>query len=56
MAAGETYLGDGCYARFDGYQIWLRAPREHGDHEIALEPDVFNALVEYARNLGEKQS
>ena len=22
----ETYLGDGLYASFDGYQIWLRAP------------------------------
>lgn len=33
---GETYLGDGVFARFDGYQIWLRTPRDSGEHEIAL--------------------
>lgn len=48
---GETppiYLGDGVYASFDGYQIWLRTPRETGVHEIALEPAVFRALQSYA--------
>jgi len=45
----ETYIGDGVYARFDGYQIWLRAPRgDSPDHEIALEQKVFYALVWYA--------
>lgn len=43
----ETYLGDGLYAHFDGYQFWLRAPREGGDHEVALEPPVFDALLKY---------
>lgn len=47
----ETYLGDGVYARFDGYQVWLRTPRENGDHEIALEPAVYEALTNYVRNL-----
>lgn len=47
----ETYLGDGVYARFDGYQVWLRTPRESGDHEIALEPTVYEALTNYVRNL-----
>lgn len=46
----EKYLGDGVYASFDGYQIWLRAPRPGGDHTIALEPDVFEALLQYQRN------
>lgn len=43
----ETYLGDGLYASFDGYQIILRAPREGGDHWVGLEPQVFDALVEF---------
>jgi len=43
----ETYLGDGCYASFDGFQICLRAPRENGDHLIYLEPIVITALQEY---------
>lgn len=47
----EEYLGDGLYASFDGYHIWLRAPRENGDHEVALEPPVWAALVRYADRL-----
>lgn len=44
----ETYLGDGLYASFDGYQICLRAPRDFGDHTVFLEPPVliaFNRFV-----------
>lgn len=44
----KTYLGDGLFAEFDGYQIWLRAHREDMVHEVALEPAVFDALVYYA--------
>ena len=43
----ETYLGDGLYARFDGWSIWLRASREGGDHVVALEPEVLHAFVQY---------
>jgi hypothetical protein len=43
----ETYLGDGLYASFDGYQFCLRAPREDGDHVVFLEPSVVNAFTEY---------
>lgn len=57
MTANETYLGDGLYASFDGWQITLRAPREGGDHWIALEPRVYEELVSFAdKNLyGESQ-
>jgi hypothetical protein len=47
----ETYIGDGVYVSFDGFQIWLRAPRDNGNHVIALEPDVFNSLVAYRQHL-----
>jgi hypothetical protein len=47
----EKYLGDGVYASFDGYQIWLRTPRHGGVHEIALEPEVFEALLQYQQDL-----
>lgn len=43
----ETYLGDGLYARFDGFTIWLRAPRETGDHIVALEPQIWAALLRF---------
>jgi hypothetical protein len=41
----EIYLGDGLYASFDGFAFWLRAPRETGDHRVALEPDVLRAFL-----------
>lgn len=44
----ETYLGDGVYASFDGWQICLRAPRENGDHVVYLEPQLWVALSGYA--------
>jgi hypothetical protein len=43
----ETYLGDGLYASFDGFTVILRAPRNRGDHWVGLEPQVWNALVEF---------
>jgi hypothetical protein len=45
----EQYIGDGVYASFDGWYVWLRAPREHGNHMVALEPDVFKHLAEYCQ-------
>lgn len=47
----QVYLGDGVYASFDGGKIWLRTEREQGWHVIALEPQVFTALVEYAKEI-----
>ena len=43
----EVYLGDGLYASFDGYQFVLRAPREDGDHWVALEPSTLVAFDEF---------
>ncbi len=45
----ERYLGDGVYASFDGYHIWLHT-KNNTEQRIALEPAVYNALVAY-RNL-----
>ena len=47
----ETYLGDGLYASFDGWQIQLRAPRPEGDHLIYLEPAVQVAFVEFIERI-----
>lgn len=49
----ESYLGDGVYARYDGF-VWLRTPRDQTDHEIALEPEVIAALVRFIADLREK--
>ncbi len=43
----ETYLADGVYASFDGWGVWLRAPREGVDHRIALDPEVWRSLCSW---------
>jgi hypothetical protein len=53
MDEHETYLGDGVYASFDGYQIWL-AVNHHENKVVALDPGVFAQLCKYAEMLKEK--
>jgi hypothetical protein len=43
----EVYLGDGLYARDDGYHILLRAPREDGDHWVGMESEVLMSFIRY---------
>ena len=52
----ETYLGDGLYASFDGYQFKLRAPRSDGDHEVYLEPPVYAEFARFAQQTLHKHS
>ena len=47
----ETYLGDGLYASWDGFQICLRAPRAGGDHFVCLDGYVLLALAAYLRHV-----
>lgn len=47
----SRYLGDGVYASYDGYHIWLRTDRYGTEHKIALEPHVLYALSEYVMTL-----
>ncbi len=44
------YLGDGVYASFDGFQIWL-AVNHHENKVVALEQGVFNELMRYHQEL-----
>jgi len=50
----EVYIGDGVYVTHDGFQLWLRT----GDDEyaqlqrIAMEPNVFRNLMDYAKRFG----
>jgi len=52
----HSYIGDGVYAIFDGYGIWLRT----GDHreqlcsnQIYLEPSVYKELIDFKRHIEE---
>ena len=46
--AKREYLGDGVYATFDGYQIWLTTQE---GMSIAIEPAVYGALRNYASDV-----
>ncbi len=51
----RTYLGDGLYAEFDGYQIKLAASNGIADHDtVYLEPGVLKAFLNYIENLKEE--
>jgi hypothetical protein len=52
----ETYLGDGVYASFDGYQIWLDTRAQHPVNRIALEPAVWARLKDYVGAIGDSQA
>jgi GT2 family glycosyltransferase len=51
----DEYLGDGVYASFDGYQIWLAAD-DPGNKVIAIEPDVLTRLIDYANRVHPEKS
>jgi hypothetical protein len=46
-----VYLGDGVYASFDGYQIWLHVGAHTASPVAALEPAVLDALNAYAKQV-----
>lgn len=46
----DEYLGDGVYASFDGWHIWLDLRQQEtspGTSRIALDPSVLRKLDEY---------
>lgn len=52
MKATETYLGDGVYASFDGYQVWVYTSNGIRESErIALEPAVMKNLIGFYRHM-----
>lgn len=50
----DRYLGDGVYASFDGYCIYLDLRAQDGTTRIALEPPVIDALVDYCKAIEAK--
>ena len=52
MSETTKYLGDGAYASFDGYQIWLSV-NNHENKVIALEAAVIQNLFLYAESLNQ---
>ena len=47
----DRYLGDGVYASFDGFMIWLDLRGQDSTTKIALEHGVFNELIKYNQDV-----
>jgi len=51
-----SYLGDGLYAIFDGFGIWLHAnDHENPTDKVYLEPEVFSSLVQFEKDSKSKE-
>jgi hypothetical protein len=50
MDTMDEYLGDGVYASYDGYHVWLDL-RAQDSSRIALDPAVLAAFDEYRRKI-----
>lgn len=49
----RTYLGDGLYAEYDGYQFMLAANNGISDTDVVyLDPSVLAALMSYVQECG----
>ncbi len=51
----KIYLGDGVYATFDGWNIWLRVNSIDASEAVCLEPEVIAALFLFLKSLGWKE-
>ena len=47
MPEPKTYIGDGVYAEYDGFGVWLTTQRESGEHRIYLEPEMLDRIGDY---------
>lgn len=51
--SNSRYIGDGVYAGFEGWGIWLhRNSHDIPDDIIFLEPPVLSQLVRFAKEKG----
>lgn len=50
----DTYLGDGLYAAYDGYQIRLYTERADGEHEVFLDDTTLVAFEAFVAALRER--
>jgi len=46
--APYSYVGDGVYAEWDGYQVWLRVDHILAPRVVALEPKVMEILKRFS--------
>ncbi len=55
-ATDYKYIGDGVYAFWDGWQMWITANHDPDPlHRVALEPAVMIELADFYRKCREKE-
>jgi hypothetical protein len=47
----KRYLGDGVYAGFDGYHIWVWVERGGSTHAVAFKAETLASLAKYTADL-----
>lgn len=52
---GKTYIGDGVYVSYDGYQLKLETERENGTDEIYLDPSIWQMLLRHVKSLDREE-
>lgn len=54
MTERDIYLGDGLYAKFNGYTIEVYASPNGitRTNEVFLEPQVLQSLIDFAKHYG----
>ena len=51
----QTYLGDGLYGEFDGYQFRLWTDRYGVVHEVFLDARVTSAFIDFVAQVAKKK-
>ena len=53
----RTHLGDGAYARYDGYSFWLYTHDGYREtNRVCLEPSVLGAFQEFVKEISDGKS
>lgn len=55
MRTEDTYLGDGLYASYDGFQIRLYTERADGTHEVFLDGHTLAQFEAFVAKLRKEQ-
>ena len=51
MDKSNEYIGDGVYVSYDGYYIRISINDHRNEPVVALEPEVLQGLINYAKKL-----
>ena len=48
----QEYIGDGAYARYDGYSFWISTSDGlNVTNQVCLEPEVLKSFLQYVKKI-----